>query len=179
MNWDTGRNEIKPSLAGSFGAVPATSPPMPTADARMRSKFNMPTSRPSRPPAPKPEPATVALVQPRERKLTRRQNQVLDYIKEVVYSKGYPPSIREIGAAVDLSSSSTVHTHLKTLEARGFIRRNPSKPRSIELTEPGHKPGVKVVFSMGQAQKLLSLVVDDPDFEAIRGDLAGYVERAS
>lgn len=65
--------------------------------------------------------------------LTRRQRQILDYIREQVRKKGYPPSVREIGAAVGLSSSSTVHGHLARLEQKGFIRRDPTKPRAIEL----------------------------------------------
>lgn len=67
--------------------------------------------------------------------LTRRQREILDYIREQVRKKGYPPSVREIGAAVGLSSSSTVHGHLARLEQKGFIRRDPTKPRAIELLE--------------------------------------------
>ena len=62
-----------------------------------------------------------------------RQKKVLEYIKKCVNEKGYPPSVREIGAAVGLTSSSTVHGHLQRLEAKGYIRRDPSKPRAIEL----------------------------------------------
>lgn len=65
--------------------------------------------------------------------LTPRQRQVLDYIKEQVRRKGYPPSVREIGEAVGLSSSSTVHGHLARLEEKGMIRRDPTKPRAIEV----------------------------------------------
>lgn len=65
--------------------------------------------------------------------LTPRQRQILDYIKSEVRSKGYPPSVREIGDAVGLSSSSTVHGHLGKLEQKGYIRRDPTKPRAIEL----------------------------------------------
>lgn len=65
--------------------------------------------------------------------LTERQQQVLDFIKEQVKEKGYPPSVREIGAAVGLRSSSTVHGHLRRLERKGYIRRDPTKPRAIEI----------------------------------------------
>lgn len=65
--------------------------------------------------------------------LTERQRQVLDFIKEQVREKGYPPSVREIGDAVGLRSSSTVHGHLKRLESKGYIRRDPTKPRAIEI----------------------------------------------
>jgi repressor LexA len=67
--------------------------------------------------------------------LTERQNQILDYIRTVTRQRNYPPSVREIGSAVGLSSSSTVHNHLNQLERRGLIRRDPSKSRTVQLTE--------------------------------------------
>ena len=67
--------------------------------------------------------------------LTQRQQQILDYIVAEVKSKGYPPSVREIGAAVGLSSSSTVHSHLSALEKKGLIKRDPSKPRALLLMD--------------------------------------------
>jgi repressor LexA len=67
--------------------------------------------------------------------LTPRQMQILNYIRREVKAKDYPPSVREIGEAVGLSSSSTVHAHLAKLESKGFIRRDPTKPRAIELLE--------------------------------------------
>lgn len=69
----------------------------------------------------------------RSRTLTERQGQVLDFIIKESASKGYPPSVREIGAQLGLSSSSTVHNHLAALESKGYIRRDPSKPRAIEV----------------------------------------------
>jgi repressor LexA len=68
-------------------------------------------------------------------RLTPRQRKILDVIKDQVFRKGYPPSVREIGDAVGLASSSTVHAHLETLERQGFIRRDPTKPRAIELLD--------------------------------------------
>jgi len=68
-------------------------------------------------------------------KLTKRQQEILNFIKEEVRKKGYPPSVREIGEAVGLASSSTVHGHLARLEAKGLIRRDPTKPRAIEILE--------------------------------------------
>lgn len=65
--------------------------------------------------------------------LTSRQQQVLEYIDAAVRTHGYPPSVREIGKAVGLSSSSTVHAHLAVLEEKGYLRRDPTKPRAIEL----------------------------------------------
>ncbi|WP_319471333.1 transcriptional repressor LexA [uncultured Trichococcus sp.] len=66
-----------------------------------------------------------------------RQLEVLQYIYEEVQEKGYPPTVREIGNAVKLSSTSTVHGHLSRLEKNGFIQRDPTKPRAIELTQAG------------------------------------------
>ena len=65
--------------------------------------------------------------------LTTRQKQILAYIKDMLRTKGYPPSVREIGTAVGLRSSSTVHSHLTKLEEIGFLRRDPTKPRAIEV----------------------------------------------
>ena len=65
--------------------------------------------------------------------LTARQLEILDLIESTVAQRGYPPSVREIGDAVGLSSPSTVHSHLNTLANEGFIRRDPSKPRAIEV----------------------------------------------
>jgi repressor LexA len=66
-------------------------------------------------------------------KLSKRQSEILNFIKEEVKSKGYPPSVREIAEAVGLASSSTVHGHLERLENKGYIRRDPTKPRAIEI----------------------------------------------
>ena len=66
-------------------------------------------------------------------KISNRQKEILDFIKAEVREKGYPPSVREIGEAVGLASSSTVHGHLERLEKKGMIRRDPTKPRAIEI----------------------------------------------
>ena len=65
--------------------------------------------------------------------LTDRQTKILDYIRKVSQTRNYPPSVREIGEAVGLSSSSTVHNHLNQLERRGLIKRDPSKSRTVQL----------------------------------------------
>jgi repressor LexA len=65
--------------------------------------------------------------------LTDRQRQVLEFIDAEVRRRGYPPSVREIGEAVGLSSSSTVHAHLAALQDKGFLKRDPTKPRAIEV----------------------------------------------
>lgn len=70
-----------------------------------------------------------------KRQLTVRQRQILDFIRDEVHRRGFPPSVREIGEAVGLSSSSTVHSHLAALETKGFIRRDPSKPRAVEVLD--------------------------------------------
>ncbi|KMY29689.1 MULTISPECIES: transcriptional repressor LexA [Lysinibacillus] len=70
------------------------------------------------------------------KKVSKRQEAILEFIKEEVRAKGYPPSVREIGEAVGLASSSTVHGHLARLEQKGLIRRDPTKPRAIEILEP-------------------------------------------
>ncbi len=67
--------------------------------------------------------------------LSTRQQEVLDYISSMVESRGYPPSVREIGEALGLSSPSTVHSHLSTLVRLGYLRRDPSKPRAIEVVD--------------------------------------------
>jgi repressor LexA len=68
-----------------------------------------------------------------KRELTDRQRQILDFIRAEIHRRGFPPSVREIGEAVGLSSSSTVHSHLTALEDKGFLRRDPSKPRALEV----------------------------------------------
>lgn len=68
-------------------------------------------------------------------KITVKQQQILDYIKEEILAKGYPPTVREICEKVGLKSTSSVHAHLSTLEENGYIRRDPTKPRAIEITD--------------------------------------------
>lgn len=70
-----------------------------------------------------------------KREITARQGQILDFIRSEIHRRGFPPSVREIGEAVGLSSSSTVHSHLAALESKGFIRRDPSKPRALEVLD--------------------------------------------
>lgn len=72
-------------------------------------------------------------------KLSKRQQMIVDFIKSEVDVKGYPPSVREIAKAVDLASSSTVHGHLERLENKGYIRRDPTKPRAIEIIDESYQ----------------------------------------
>lgn len=68
-----------------------------------------------------------------DKPISERQRNILDYISTTTEQRGYPPSVREIGNAVGLTSPSTVHTHLNTLERLGYIRRDPNRPRAIEI----------------------------------------------
>jgi repressor LexA len=73
------------------------------------------------------------------RKLTERQKQILDYIEKCLIEKGYPPSVREIGQALGLRSSATVHSHLSSIEKKGFLKRDSSKGRALSLVP--HRSG--------------------------------------
>lgn len=68
-------------------------------------------------------------------KISAKQQEILEYLKDQIISKGYPPAVREICEAVNLKSTSSVHSHLETLEKNGYIRRDPSKPRAIEVVD--------------------------------------------
>ncbi len=68
-------------------------------------------------------------------RISKKQTEILEYIKEQILQKGYPPAVREICAAVSLKSTSSVHSHLETLEKNGYIRRDPTKPRAIEIVD--------------------------------------------
>ena len=68
-------------------------------------------------------------------RITKKQSEMLEYIKSQILNKGYPPSVRDICTAVNLKSTSSVHAHLETLEKNGYIRRDPTKPRTIEIID--------------------------------------------
>ena len=68
-------------------------------------------------------------------KITDKQRESLEYIRDTILAKGYPPAVREICEAVHLKSTSSVHSHLETLEKNGYIRRDPTKPRTIEILD--------------------------------------------
>ncbi|MCR5662489.1 MAG: transcriptional repressor LexA [bacterium] len=118
-------------------------------------------------------------------RLTKRQAEILEFICQSVQLRGFPPSIREIGEAVGLSSSSTVHSHLQSLEEKNYIRRNPSKPRSIEVVD-WPKSGSKVVdvpiHSKGSTENAtISLPVElvgDADSFLYRIDSERYKQEA-
>lgn len=97
-----------------------------------------------------------------KRELTNRQEAILRFVRQELEQKGFPPSVREIGKAVGLSSSSTVHSHLRNLEKKGLIRRHPAKPRTIEVLSGGErrKPATHVPFL---ANPLVTLPATSPD----------------
>lgn len=117
------------------------------------------------------------------RELTDRQRQVLEFIRETVAARGYPPSVREIGEAVGLSSPSTVHSHLSALVKAGLIRRDPSKPRAIEvldatasppeeLIDDGRVRQVPLVGRVAAGRPILA-AEDIEDVMPLPGDLVG------
>jgi len=96
--------------------------------------------------------------------LTKRQKEIFDFIKRYAAKTGYPPTVREIGKAVGLHSSSTVHAHLSNLEKIGLLRRDPSKPRAIELLfdrakrtiMPGEGAGLPLVGQVAAGEPILA-----------------------
>lgn len=97
------------------------------------------------------------------RKITKRQQQIYDFIRSYQLEKGYPPSVREMAAAVGLSSPSTVHAHLSALEARGLIKRDATKPRALEL------------FNEDGTSASLAEVKESPDRGTVSLPLVGRV----
>ena len=95
--------------------------------------------------------------------LTKRQQEIFDFIKRYSAKYGYPPTVRDIGKAVGLASSSTVHAHLANLERIGLLRRDPSKPRAIELLDRAAagvrslvRPGLPLVGHVAAGQPVLA-----------------------
>ncbi len=95
--------------------------------------------------------------------LTKRQQEIFDFIKRYSAKYGYPPTVRDIGKAVGLASSSTVHAHLANLERIGMLRRDPTKPRAIELLDRAAagvrslvKPGLPLVGQVAAGQPVLA-----------------------
>jgi len=113
--------------------------------------------------------------------LSTRQQQVLDLIRTTVAERGYPPSVREIGEALGLSSPSTVHSHLSSLVDAGYIRRDPTKPRAIEIlgestgSRPVHGDATREVPLLGRiaAGAPILAAEDVEDVMALPTDLVG------
>ncbi len=103
--------------------------------------------------------------------ISKRQQQAYDFICTFTAAHGYPPSVREIGNAIGLSSPSTVHSHLHKLEKAGYIKRDPNKPRTIEITGPGSE-------SILQGNSLAQ-VTQDVDRNTITLPLVGRVAAGS
>lgn len=93
-----------------------------------------------------------------DQQLTRRQLEILEFIQEYLDDNGYPPTVRDIGAAVGLTSSSTVHAHLANLEKAGAIRRDPTKPRALEILSD---TGRSVADGARRAARRVSEAVDN------------------
>jgi repressor LexA len=96
-----------------------------------------------------------------EMNLTTRQQEIFDYVKQHVSEHGYPPTVRDIGKAIGLTSSSTVHAHLANLEKLGLLRRDPTKPRAIEVLKDKARrvvtpPGLPVVGQVAAGQPVLA-----------------------
>ncbi len=96
-------------------------------------------------------------------KITAKQEEILEYIKQQILQKGYPPAVREICEAVRLKSTSSVHSHLETLEKNGYIRRDPTKPRAIEILDDAFRltrrevVNVPMVGSVAAGQPILAV----------------------
>ena len=117
--------------------------------------------------------------------LTKRQKEIFDFIRRYAQKYGYPPTVREIGKAVGLTSSSTVHAHLANLEKIGLLRRDPTKPRAIELLvdkakKAMRRPGLPIVGQVAAgapilAEENIEEYVELPD--ELGGDEGDYVVR--
>ncbi|MDD3338194.1 MAG: transcriptional repressor LexA [Lachnospiraceae bacterium] len=96
-------------------------------------------------------------------KITPKQTEILEYIKSEILNRGFPPAVREICEAVDLKSTSSVHAHLETLEKNGYIRRDPTKPRAIEIIDDNFNlvrrevVNVPIVGTVAAGQPLLAV----------------------
>jgi repressor LexA len=96
-----------------------------------------------------------------EMNLTKRQQEIFDFVKQYVSEHGYPPTVRDIGKAIGLTSSSTVHAHLANLEKLGLLRRDPTKPRAIEVLKDKARqvvtpPGLPVIGQVAAGQPVLA-----------------------
>ena len=96
-------------------------------------------------------------------KISSKQREILEYIKQEILNKGYPPAVREICEAVHLKSTSSVHSHLETLEKNGYIRRDPTKPRAIEIIDDNFNltrrevVNVPIIVQVAAGQPLLAV----------------------
>lgn len=110
-------------------------------------------------------------------KISAKQKEILDYIKSEILERGYPPAVREICEAVNLKSTSSVHSHLETLEKNGYIRRDPTKPRAIEIIDDGFNlsrkeiVNVPIVGTVTAGQPILAVENIESYFPLLAEDL--------
>ena len=96
-------------------------------------------------------------------RITPKQREILEYIKQEILNRGYPPTVRELCDAVHLKSTSSIHSHLESLEKNGYIRRDPSKPRAIEIVDDSFNltrremVNVPIIGSIAAGQPLLAI----------------------
>ncbi len=113
-----------------------------------------------------------------EKPATERQRSILAVIRSFTAEQGYPPSVREIGERVGLSSSSTIHAHLKALERRGLISRDPTKPRAMRSSAPSDTPEAVALPILGRVAAGVPITAqEDVEGEFVLG--AGFVPRAA
>jgi repressor LexA len=108
--------------------------------------------------------------------ITTRQHRIIEFIRETVHARGYPPTVREIGEAVGLTSSSSVHAQLANLERQGLLRRDASKPRAMELQGPRRgRPNAVTVPLIGRISAGAPVMADQniEDFLAVPAEFAG------
>jgi repressor LexA len=113
-----------------------------------------------------------------EKPATERQRSILAVIRNFVAERGYPPSVREIGERVGLSSSSTIHAHLKALERRGLISRDPTKPRAMRSSAPSDAPDAVALPILGRVAAGVPITAQE-DVEGAFVLGASFVPRAS
>lgn len=110
-------------------------------------------------------------------KISTKQREILEYIKSEIINRGYPPAVREICEAVGLKSTSSVHSHLETLEKNGYIRRDPTKPRAIEIVDDDFNLvrreiiNVPILGTVAAGQPLLAVENIDGYFPLLAEDL--------
>ena len=100
-------------------------------------------------------------------KISKKQQEILEYIKSQILQRGFPPAVREICEAVNLKSTSSVHSHLETLEKNGYIRRDPTKPRAIEILDDMFK---QTFFLKVKGESMINAGILDGDMVLVEED---------
>lgn len=113
-------------------------------------------------------------------KISSKQKEILEYIKSEILNRGYPPAVREICQAVKLKSTSSVHSHLEALEKNGYIRRNPTKPRAIEIVDDSFNlvrreiVNIPIVGTVTAGQPILAVENIDGYFPLLSEDMPNH-----